>query len=133
LKTFSLSRESHKSLVLLIFPQIFWTDYPALVGINRRYSMEVNRDQVVRMAKLSRLELTDSEVDKMTDSMGQLMDYLQVLSEIDLSKVEPMLAVDTSPRPLRPDVLVPSLTKEQAFRNAPAVNMEHFSIPKVIG
>ena len=95
--------------------------------------MEVNRDQVLRMAKLSRLELTDTEVEKMTKSMNQLVEYMTILKQIDLKDVEPMLAVDTSARPMRPDELVPSLTKEQAFRNAPAVNMDHFSIPKVIG
>ena len=95
--------------------------------------MEVNRDKVLRMAKLSRLELTDTEVEKMTGSMNQLVTYMHVLKEIDLKDVEPMLAVDTSARPMRPDELVPGLTKEQAFRNAPSVNMDHFSIPKVIG
>ena len=95
--------------------------------------MEVNAEQVLRMAKLSRLELSDAEVAKMTVSMNQLVDRIHVLKELDLSKVEPMLAVDTTPRPMREDVLIPSLTKEQAFENAPAVNMEHFSIPKVIG
>ena len=82
---------------------------------------------------LQQFELTEADVVKMTDSMSQLVEYMKVLKEIDLSKVEPMLAVDTSPRPMREDVLVPGLTKEQAFRNAPAVNLEHFSIPKVMG
>jgi aspartyl-tRNA(Asn)/glutamyl-tRNA(Gln) amidotransferase subunit C len=95
--------------------------------------MEVNRDQVLRMAKLSRLELTEADVEKMTKSMDQLVEYMKILKEIDLRDVEPMLAVDTSSRPMREDVNIPSLTKEQAFRNAPAVNMDHFSIPKVIG
>lgn len=95
--------------------------------------MEVNREQVLRMAKLSRLELTDAEVEKMTVSMNQLVDRIHVLKELDLSQVEPMLAVDSTPRPMREDVLIPSLTKEQAFQNAPSVNLEHFSIPKVIG
>lgn len=95
--------------------------------------MEVNRDQVLRMAKLSRLELSEAEIGKMTGSMNQLVEYMAILKKIDLKDVEPMLAVDTAPRPLREDVNVPSLDKELAFRNAPSVNMDHFSIPKVIG
>lgn len=95
--------------------------------------MEVNREQVLRMAKLSRLELSDAEVVKMTGSLNQLVEYMAILKKIDLKDVEPMLAVDTSPRPLRPDVNEPGLSKEQAFRNAPSVNMDHFSIPKVMG
>ena len=95
--------------------------------------MEVNRDQVLRMAKLSRLELSEADVEKMTGSLNRLVEYMAVLKKIDLKGVEPMLAVDTASRPLREDVNVPSLDKELAFRNAPSVNMDHFSIPKVIG
>ncbi len=95
--------------------------------------MEVNRDQVLRMAKLSRLELSEGEVAKMTESMNQLVEYMAVLKKLDLKDVEPMLAVDTSARPLRPDELKPSLPKSETFKNAPSVNMDHFSIPKVMG
>lgn len=95
--------------------------------------MQVDRETVLRMAKLSRLEITDAEVEKMAASMTQLVEYMDRLKGLDLKDVEPMLAVDTSTRPLRPDEIVPSLDKERAFRNAPEVNLDHFSIPKVIG
>jgi aspartyl-tRNA(Asn)/glutamyl-tRNA(Gln) amidotransferase subunit C len=95
--------------------------------------MEVNREQVLKIAKLSRLELSEAEVEKMTGSLNQLVDYMAMLKKLDLKDVEPMLAVDTSARPLRQDENVPSLDKELVFRNAPVVNMDHFSIPKVIG
>jgi aspartyl-tRNA(Asn)/glutamyl-tRNA(Gln) amidotransferase subunit C len=95
--------------------------------------MEVNREQILKMAKLSRLELSDAEVGKMTASLNKLVDYMAMLKKLDLKDVEPMLAVDTSARPLRPDENAPSLPKDKVFQNAPAVNMDHFSIPKVIG
>jgi aspartyl-tRNA(Asn)/glutamyl-tRNA(Gln) amidotransferase subunit C len=95
--------------------------------------MEVNREQVLRMAKLSRLELNDQDVEKMTASLNRLVEYMAMLKKLDLKDVEPMLAVDTSARPLRPDENIPSLSKDKAFQNAPSVNMDHFSIPKVIG
>lgn len=95
--------------------------------------MEVNREQVLKIAKLSRLELSDAEVEKMTASLDKLVGYMAMLKTLDLKDVEPMLAVDTSARPLRPDEPHVSLPKEKTFANAPAVNMDHFSIPKVIG
>ena len=95
--------------------------------------MEVNREQILKIAKLSRLDLSDADVEKMTSSLNKLVDYMAMLKQLDLKDVEPMLAVDTSARPLRPDENVPSLTKDKTFANAPAVNMDHFSIPKVIG
>ena len=69
----------------------------------------------------------------MTASLDKLVGYMAMLKQLDLKDVEPMLAVDTSARPLRPDEPHQSLSKDQAFANAPAVNMDHFSIPKVIG
>lgn len=95
--------------------------------------MQVSREQVLRMAKLSRLELTEDEIGKMPGSLSQLVSYMDQLKGLDLKDVEPMLAVDTSARALRPDEVRPGLDKEAAFRNAPEVNLDHFSIPKVIG
>lgn len=95
--------------------------------------MQVDREKVLKMAKLSRLEITDAELEKMAGSLSQLVAYMDQLKGLDLKDVEPMLAVDTSARPLRPDEPVPGLDKGAAFRNAPAVNLDHFSIPKVIG
>jgi aspartyl-tRNA(Asn)/glutamyl-tRNA(Gln) amidotransferase subunit C len=95
--------------------------------------MEVSREQVLKVAKLSRLELTDADVVKMTASLDKLVGYMAMLKQIDLKDVEPMLAVDTSLRPLRADEPQASLPKDKTFANAPAVNMDHFSIPKVIG
>lgn len=95
--------------------------------------MEVNREQILKIAKLSRLELSDADIEKMQASLNKLVDYMTILKKVDVKDVEPMLAVDTSPRPLRPDENVPGLPKDKVFQNAPAVNMDHFSIPKVIG
>jgi aspartyl-tRNA(Asn)/glutamyl-tRNA(Gln) amidotransferase subunit C len=95
--------------------------------------MQVDREQVLKIAKLARLEITPAELEKMTGSLNQVVEYMNMLKGIDLKDVEPMLAVDTSSRPLREDEVKPSLDKEKTFRNAPEVNLDHFSIPKVIG
>ncbi len=95
--------------------------------------MRVEKEEVLKMAKLARLEFSDEEITGMQNSLGQLVEYLDILKQLKLDDVEPMTAVDSAPRPLRPDVEGAMLSKEQALRNAPAVNLEHFSIPKVIG
>ncbi len=95
--------------------------------------MQVKREDVLKMAKMAKLEFNGVELEKITGSLNQLVEYMDILRGLDLQDVEPMLTVDDSPRPLREDVLGVSLNKEQVFRNAPEVNMDHFSIPKVIG
>lgn len=95
--------------------------------------MRVEKHEIEKLAKLARLDVTAEEVEKLQGSLGSLIEYLDTLGQLDLEKVEPMTAVDDSPRPLRPDQEAAMLPKEQALHNAPEVNLEHFSIPKVIG
>ena len=95
--------------------------------------MRVEKAEILKLAKLARLEFTDPEIEKLGDSLGDLVGMLDTLKQLKLDNVEPMTAVDSSPRPLRPDVELPMLPKEKALANAPAVNLEHFSIPKLIG
>jgi len=95
--------------------------------------MRVEREQLLKMAQLSRLTFSEAELEKMSASLSQLVGYVDVLQQLDLKDVEPMLAIDTLARPLRPDEVIPSLSKDAAFQNAPAINLDHFSIPKVIG
>jgi len=95
--------------------------------------MRVEKEELLKLAKLARLEFSEAELEKMRNSLDQLVGYLDSLKQLNLENVEPMVAVDSSPRPLRPDTEGPMLPKEPALRNAPEVNLEHFSIPKVIG
>ena len=85
------------------------------------------------MAQLSRLSLSREEEARMADSLTELVEYMDKLQALDLTGVEPLMHVDESPRPLRVDERAATLPKDQVFRNAPEVNLEHFSIPKVIG
>ena len=95
--------------------------------------MRVEREELLKMAKLARLEITEEEIGRMQESLGNLLAYLDQLRQLKVDGVEPMTSMDSAPRPLREDSVRPMLSKEQALRNAPEVNLEHFSIPKVIG
>lgn len=95
--------------------------------------MRVEKQEIEKLAKLARLDFTPDELDAMQDSLGKLVGYLDQLGRLKLDDVEPMTAVDDAPRPLRPDVQAEMLPKDKALANAPEVNLEHFSIPKVIG
>ncbi len=95
--------------------------------------MRVEKQEIEKLAKLARLEVTPEEIEKLQASLGDLVGYLDQLKALKLDDVEPMTAVDDTPRPLRADAEQPMLPKEKALANAPEVNLEHFSIPKVIG
>ena len=61
--------------------------------------MRVEKEEILKLAKLARLEFTDEEIARMGDSLGQLVEYLDMLKQLKLDNVEPMTAVDSSPRP----------------------------------
>lgn len=94
--------------------------------------MSINKQQIRELAELCCLEFSDEEIDEFGESLNEIVDYMAKLKELDLSGVEPMTRVDESQRPLRPDEVGKGLPKEQTFKNAPAVKIGHFSVPKTV-
>lgn len=84
------------------------------------------------LEKLSRIELTASEKEAVKNHLQQMVHYLQPLCNLDLSAVQPLLQFDWGASPTRPDLPQPSLNHEEAFRNAPQVDADHFVVPQVI-
>ena len=93
----------------------------------------LENDEVLKLAKLSRLSIPEEEIPAVKGHLDKMLNHLEALKALDLSNVEPMTAVETGETVLREDVPVQGFTLEQAFANAPAVENDHFAITKVIG
>jgi len=93
----------------------------------------LSKEEILKLAKLSRLKLSDSDIESVSVHLGNLLQYMEDLKALDLSSVQPMTGVEDAPTVLREDVPQPSFTHELAFMNAPEVENNHFVIPKVIG
>jgi aspartyl-tRNA(Asn)/glutamyl-tRNA(Gln) amidotransferase subunit C len=89
----------------------------------------IDREQVLHVARLARLELTDEEVERMSQELSAVLDHIQVISELDLDGVPPTTHVVEVSNALRPDVVEPSLAPEIALANAPAVADGGFRVP----
>ena len=89
----------------------------------------IDREQVLHVARLARLELTDDEVQRMSRELSAVLDHIQVISELDLDGVPPTTHVVEVSNALRPDVVTPSLAPEIALANAPAVAGGGFRVP----
>ncbi|MBF0432905.1 MAG: Asp-tRNA(Asn)/Glu-tRNA(Gln) amidotransferase subunit GatC [Fibrobacteria bacterium] len=94
--------------------------------------MPVSDEQLQKIAKLARLDLSSEECAEFKGDLNKIIDSMSKLNELDLSEVEPMMRVDDSIRPLRKDVSHPGISSTDTFKNAPAVNEGHFSIPKTV-
>lgn len=94
--------------------------------------MAVDRDEVLHIAKLARLRLTDAEVDTFGAQLSEILEYVEQLNELDTSNVEPTTHAVGLVMHLRPDEVESRLTHEQVLSNAPDQADGHFRVPKVV-
>ncbi len=94
--------------------------------------MKIDKENVKRVARLARLELSDEETATMTRQLDTILQYVAKLDELDTSDVavttHPQDAVNT----FRPDETRPSLPRDKALAASPLQNGEAFVVPRVI-
>lgn len=84
------------------------------------------------VAHLARLGLTPEEEEKFGAQLGQVLGYIEKLREVDVSGVEPTAHAVPLVNVTRPDATAPSLSNEDALRNAPAKANGLFVVPKIV-
>lgn len=95
--------------------------------------MPLTDEEVRKLALLARLELSDQEVATVRPQLQSILEFVEQLSELETEDIEPMTtALDVDNR-WRDDVLVPSLSHQQALENSPAHDDECFLVPPVLG
>ncbi len=95
--------------------------------------MALTRDEVEKVSLLARLKLTDAELDRMTAQLGQVVDYVHQLAELDTEEVEPMAHAVELTNVFRTDEVRPSLPRTEALANAPKRDEECYLVPAVLG
>ncbi len=81
------------------------------------------------MARLARLELSDEELEPMARELSAVLDHIAKIEELDLEDVPPTSHVIEVTGGLRPDEPRPSLLREVALAQAPAVSDDGFLVP----
>jgi aspartyl-tRNA(Asn)/glutamyl-tRNA(Gln) amidotransferase subunit C len=89
----------------------------------------IDREQVLHVARLARLELNDDEVARMTGELSAILDHIEKISALDLDGVPPTSHVVDVANALRADEPRPCLPREVALANAPSVDEDGFSVP----
>lgn len=95
-------------------------------------SVTLTADEVRKVARLARLKLTDQEIDTYTRQLGQILQYVDRLSEVDTTGVEPMAHAIEMQNVFRPDRPTPSLPVEAALANAPRSDGRYFLVPAIL-
>ena len=94
---------------------------------------EISREEVSHLAKLSRLALSEEELGQFASQIDEIVDSVSAVGKVNTEGVEPMSHPHSIATPMREDVLVPTLTAEQALDQAPAAEDGRFMVPQILG
>jgi aspartyl-tRNA(Asn)/glutamyl-tRNA(Gln) amidotransferase subunit C len=94
--------------------------------------MHISRDTVLYIAKLARLRLSDTEVERMQRDLDAILGHVATLQEVDTTGVAPTTHVLDIATPLRKDVIAGVLPVAEVVRNAPDHTENAMVVPKVL-
>jgi aspartyl-tRNA(Asn)/glutamyl-tRNA(Gln) amidotransferase subunit C len=89
----------------------------------------IDREQVLHVAKLARLELSDDEVERMASELSGILEHVDRIAALDLDQVEPTSHVVRLENVLRADEPEPCLPRERALEQAPDPADGAFRVP----
>lgn len=94
--------------------------------------MSVSPEQVRHIAKLARIAMSDSELDRLVPELNAIIGWVEQLGEVDTEGVEPLTAVIDQKLRLRADVVDDGDCRDAVLANAPDAQHGFFAVPKVI-
>jgi aspartyl-tRNA(Asn)/glutamyl-tRNA(Gln) amidotransferase subunit C len=92
----------------------------------------ITRDDVLHIAKLAKLKLTEEEVKLFQEQLGRILDYFKQLEQLDTEGIAPMKHVLDVHNVFRADEPRPSVPVSEALKNAPKRRDGYFEVPKVV-
>ena len=95
--------------------------------------MEITKEEVEKVAKLARLEITPAEKEAFARQLSQILTHVDKLKQYDTKGVDPTATVEGMGNVFREDIVRPSLPVDKALGNAPERLGDGFSVPKIIG
>ena len=94
--------------------------------------MSVDQAIVRRIARLARIRISDNEVPKLEGELNRILDWIELLGEVDTANVEPMTSVVSMQMRKREDAVTDGGYPERVTANAPQSDDNFFMVPKVV-
>jgi aspartyl-tRNA(Asn)/glutamyl-tRNA(Gln) amidotransferase subunit C len=94
--------------------------------------MSVDAKTVRRIAHLARIAVTDEEAEHLRGELNAILAFVEQLSEVDVTGIEPMTSVTPMAMKKRSDVVTDGGDADAVLRNAPAREGNYFAVPKVV-
>ena len=92
---------------------------------------ELSRDDVIHVARLARLDLSNDEVELFTAQLRTVLDHAADVAALDLSHLPPSSHPIALENVLRPDEVRPSLDRDEVLSAAPSVEDDRFKVPRI--
>lgn len=93
---------------------------------------KLSHEEVLKIAKLARLRLEEEEIEGLRTDLNNILNYIDKLSELDISDIEPTSHALDVVNVFREDVAKKGLGEDDVFKNAPESEFRHFKVPRVI-
>tara|TARA_Y100001970_G_scaffold283788_1_gene399784 strand:+ start:243 stop:554 length:312 start_codon:yes stop_codon:yes gene_type:complete len=93
---------------------------------------KISQKEVEKIASLSRLSLSKKELTSHTEDMNNILDYMDLLNEVDTENVDELVNVHDMKSSLREDIFEDSLSKESVIENSPKSSKDYIEVPLVV-
>lgn len=94
--------------------------------------MQITNELVRYVANLSRIKLDPSQEEKMLTELAAVIDYMEILNQLDTSEVEPLSHIFSITNVMRDDEVKASYNRDELLKNAPEHTNETFVVPKTV-
>ncbi len=95
--------------------------------------MKITKDEVLHVADLARLDLDEASIDKFAGQIGNILEYVAKLNEVDTEGIRPTSHAISITNVFREDQQRQPLDRDKALENAPEKEDGNFVVPKVVG
>ena len=94
--------------------------------------MKIDKNTINKIARLSRIKLDDKESEDYIKDLNSILDWVELLNEVNTENVEPLSNISSSTLPKREDVSKDTNSSEEILENAPDKLEGFFAVPKVV-
>ena len=94
--------------------------------------MSIDKNQVKKIAKLSRVSLDESKLESLSKDLASILNFVEQLNELDTKKTEPLTSIVEKTLEPRTDKINDGKIKNEILKNSPDKNEDFFIVPKVV-
>ncbi len=94
--------------------------------------MSITEKEVTKIARLSRIEVATNKKAELANKIGTILEWVEILNEVDTSNVEPLFNVHQIALPMAKDIVGDGGIAEEVLKNAPEAKYDYFTVPKMI-